>query len=349
MRRYLACNVFISEAHSAAVLAQVQTHLTSHRAALLFHFKDAIYNRSSFLLAAPLVAQPTAADTHKDQRHSPELLGGVLQASRYLWKHLSLEGHQATHPRVGLIDHISVHPLGDSTLGDALAHAQAVGKALGEECGIPVFMYGAPVYGTLVDARRRTRRYFSHDAADQDQPLCSDFGPSVWDPRTGVAVVGAVPWFTAFNLPFTVKSNDAAILRRVKDAMLGVREKRGGLHGVHALILDHGNQGRHENDDSTAAAEGVFFGADGTRVPLRLPAVPSGPSPLYELACNVYWEGTGSHRDVRAIISAKAREVVESAGLGECVGWGEGYVIGFDSSGAILKAATDLFERGGGN
>lgn len=50
--------------------------------------------------------------------------------------------HEASHPRIGVVDHVSVHPLGKG--GQQLAHEAgvAIGKALSEEEGLPVLLYG---------------------------------------------------------------------------------------------------------------------------------------------------------------------------------------------------------------
>ncbi|CAL6275667.1 unnamed protein product [Bathycoccus prasinos] len=54
----------------------------------------------------------------------------------------SFKKHSATHPRLGIVDHVSVHPIGTCDMDVAKEAARAVGRRFGDELGVNAYMYG---------------------------------------------------------------------------------------------------------------------------------------------------------------------------------------------------------------
>ncbi len=75
---------------------------------------------------------------------------------------IDMRGHDALHPRLGAVDHISCHPLGpDATLDDAAELAVGIGRELSQPpTSLPVYFYGHahPQKATLADIRRQLGR-----------------------------------------------------------------------------------------------------------------------------------------------------------------------------------------------
>jgi glutamate formiminotransferase len=72
---------------------------------------------------------------------------------------LDLRSHTATHPRMGVADHISCHPLNDAA---ALEDAAALAKTIAEKLAtgpheLPVYLYGSASDSnkSLADIRRQ--------------------------------------------------------------------------------------------------------------------------------------------------------------------------------------------------
>eukprot|EP00820_Chromera_velia_P023524 Cvel_8758.t1-p1 / transcript=Cvel_8758.t1 / gene=Cvel_8758 / organism=Chromera_velia_CCMP2878 / gene_product=hypothetical protein / transcript_product=hypothetical protein / location=Cvel_scaffold490:79-731(-) / protein_length=124 / sequence_SO=supercontig / SO=protein_coding / is_pseudo=false len=123
----LACNVFVSEGRNQRILSDLKEIIQRHSRGpagprLVFQFTDKPYNRTNFLLAAE-------AERETDSRASP-LSSAVFDVVSHALQHLDLSRHEASHPRIGVVDHISVHPLGDASLVEAMATAQKIGKTL---------------------------------------------------------------------------------------------------------------------------------------------------------------------------------------------------------------------------
>ena len=189
-----------------------------------------------------------ALDTHVDGSHHRAvitlvgedealergLVAGIDEARR----RIDLRCHDGVHPRVGAADVVPVVPLVAADLDRASQVARRVGASVGEELGIPVFLYGEvsggrrPAFfrrGGLDELARR------NDAGE----LAPDFGPRRLDPRTGAVLLGVRKPLVAFNLELR---GSIEVARAVAAA---VRASSGGLTGVQALALSLG-RGRVE-------------------------------------------------------------------------------------------------------
>ena len=258
----------MSEGRDAGLLSALSLAAASVPGATCAHtFTDEEYNRTGYTLVAASSAPLEAA--------ARALCAAALCRA-------DLRTHAASHPRLGVIDHVAVHPLGCATLDAPAALARALGAALGRQ--MPVFFYGAahPEGRTLADTRRGLG-YFQGQAADIPAwvgspslgPIGAAAGPGAdaWkgthhevapdcglslgsvNPAWGVALVGATPWVVNFNLLLSLPSlHDkadaqslgavAAAARRVARA---VSQRGGGLPGVQA-----------RNGQSAGVFEAVF-------------------------------------------------------------------------------------------
>ncbi|GLC34785.1 hypothetical protein PLESTB_001163800 [Pleodorina starrii] len=107
----LGCNVYISEGRDKELIKRLQAEASAtEHVALANVFVDAPYNRTGFTLVS----------THADL-----LTAAVVRLSRAALRLLDLRSHAATHPRLGVVDHISLHPLGSLVKRPAAAAGAA--------------------------------------------------------------------------------------------------------------------------------------------------------------------------------------------------------------------------------
>jgi glutamate formiminotransferase len=140
-------------------------------------------------------------------------------------------GRRGEHPYVGALDVAPLVYLDTGVRGAACAHALVTADRIGEELGIPVFLYGELSGGrTRAELRRGgPARLSERIAAGELRP---DFGPAKLHPTAGATLVAAREPLVAFNLrlapPATVEDARAiAVLIREGGAE--------GLSGVRAL------------------------------------------------------------------------------------------------------------------
>lgn len=161
------------------------------------------------------------------------VLTGLFQAVRVAAERIDLRQHRGVHPRLGATDVVPFVPIDGIDLDECIALARRLGQRIGDELGLPVYLYEAaairPERRNLADVRAGEYEGLAAQIhLPQRQP---DFGPAVVGPAGGV-IVGARPFLIAFNI--FLKSSDLSIAKRVARA---IRERSGGLPGVKALGL----------------------------------------------------------------------------------------------------------------
>ena len=155
------------------------------------------------------------------------LVAGIAEARR----RIDLRRHTGAHPRVGAADVVPVVPLERGDLARAVAVARAVGQRVGEELGMPVFLYGALADGRRPAFYRRGGPARLQARVDGGE-LRPAYGPCQLDPAAGAVLVGVRAPLLAFNLEVGGSLEAAAALAAA------VRESSGGLPGVQALALE---------------------------------------------------------------------------------------------------------------
>lgn len=190
------------------------------------------------------VAGTAILDVHADADHNRSVITfagaddavaeAAFRAVRRAAELIDMREHRGEHPRVGATDVLPFVPLRGATLDQCVQIARAVGRRIGEELGLPVYLYEAaatrPDRAALPDLRRG--EYEGLLAAIETDPArAPDFGPARLGPA-GATIVGARPPLIAYNV--YLNSGDVAIAKRIAKA---VRGSSGGLRGVRALGL----------------------------------------------------------------------------------------------------------------
>ena len=159
---------------------------------------------------------------------------GVVDLYRVALAGLDLRGHAGAHPRVGIVDVVPLVPLAGASMADAVAAARRLAQTVGDELGVPVFLYAeaARVEGRTTPAALRRGGFQALVDAVHAGELRPDHGPARVDPRVGVTLIGARGFLVAWNV--RLATGDVGVARAVAKA---IRERDGGLPGVQALGL----------------------------------------------------------------------------------------------------------------
>lgn len=146
---------------------------------------------------------------------------------------IDLTRHSGQHPRMGATDVVPFVPVENVTLDDCAEMARKVGRRIGEEAGIPVFLYEAaastPARTSLADVRRGEFEGL-RELIGKDASRAPDFGPAKIHPTAGATAVGARRFLVAFNA--NLNTGDVRVAKAVAAA---IREQSGGLRNVRAL------------------------------------------------------------------------------------------------------------------
>lgn len=149
---------------------------------------------------------------------------------------IDMRQHRGQHPRMGATDVVPFVPIRGVEMADCVELARDLGRRVGEQLGIPVFLYEEA-------ASRPERRNLANIRAGEFEGLLSlvgtdksrepDYGPSHLHPTAGAVAIGARRPLVAFNV--NLNTTDVAIAKAIARA---VRHVSGGLRYVKALGLE---------------------------------------------------------------------------------------------------------------
>jgi glutamate formiminotransferase len=149
-------------------------------------------------------------------------------------RRIDLRTHKGVHPRIGAADVVPFVPLRGISLAECAGLARNLGRRIGAELGLPVYLYGEaavrPERQHLAALRKGGYEALVESIAT-DPFRAPDFGPARVGPA-GATAVGARGPLIAFNVFLAVA--DLSIARAVAAR---VRESSGGLPAVKALGL----------------------------------------------------------------------------------------------------------------
>jgi len=147
---------------------------------------------------------------------------------------IDMEKHHGGHPRMGATDVIPFVPISGITMDDCVELAQRLGRRIGDELEIPVFLYGeaASSPGRKNLAALRKGEFEGLKEAIKTPGREPDHGPGEMHPSAGATAVGARKPLVAYNV--NLHSDDLQVARNIANA---VREKKGGLKNVKAIGL----------------------------------------------------------------------------------------------------------------
>jgi glutamate formiminotransferase len=218
MDRLVECVPNVSEGLDKAVLALLTERIQSvPNVALLDLHMDPDHHRSVFTLAGEPEAMATA-------------LFQFIQEAQHS---IDLRRHQGQHPRIGAVDVVPWIPLRGVTMEECAGYAKDLGRRVGQELGIPVFLYEQAALVPLrarLDSIRRGGLSGLQERMYQEANWKPDFGPNVLHPTAGAVAIGARFFLIAFNV--VLKSQDIQMARRIART---IRSSGGGLPALKAI------------------------------------------------------------------------------------------------------------------
>lgn len=226
MDRLVECVPNVSEGLDKAVLALLTQRIESvPNVALLDLHMDSDHHRSVFTLAGEPEAMATA-------------LFRFIQEAQHS---IDLRRHQGQHPRIGAVDVVPWIPLRGVTMEECADYAKDLGRRVGQELGIPVFLYEQAALVPLrarLDIIRQGGLSGLQERMYQEADWKPDFGPNVLHPTAGAVAIGARFFLIAFNV--VLKSQDIQVARRIART---IRSSGGGLPALKAMGVPLSSKG----------------------------------------------------------------------------------------------------------
>jgi glutamate formiminotransferase / formiminotetrahydrofolate cyclodeaminase len=166
---------------------------------------------------------------------------------------IDMSKHSGEHPRMGATDVCPLVPVSGITMEEAVHWARVLAERVGRELDIPVYLYEAAATRTERKnlATIRSGEYEGLAQKLNDPTWVPDYGPTVFNARTGATVIGARDFLVAYNINLNTTS-----VRRANSVAFDVREQgrvlRDGDSVSGPLRLD--NQGEPLRQPGTCKA-----------------------------------------------------------------------------------------------
>ena len=197
---------------------------------------------AEIMTAVNAVAGVRVLDQHSDIDHNrtvvtfvgaPEVVeAAAYEAIAKAAELIDLEHHQGEHPRIGATDVVPFVPISGVTMVECIEMARRLGKRVGEELGIPVYLYEeaatSPERTNLENIRRGQYEGLKEEIG-VNPARKPDFGPEKLS-GAGATVIGARQPLIAFNVYLT--TDDVSIANKIARV---IRNSSGGLHFIKAM------------------------------------------------------------------------------------------------------------------
>ncbi|RPJ42655.1 MAG: glutamate formimidoyltransferase [Candidatus Latescibacterota bacterium] len=147
---------------------------------------------------------------------------------------IDMSKHRGEHPRMGATDVCPFIPISGATMQDCAELARKLGRRVGGELGIPVYLYeyaaSKPERRNLAWIRAGEYEALAENIKKPDR--VPDFGKPVFHPRAGATVIGARKFLIAYNVNLNTLDKKLA-----HDIALNIREAGRSARGEDGKIL----------------------------------------------------------------------------------------------------------------
>ena len=207
MERIVECVPNFSEGRNDAVIREITDTITNAPGVRLL---DVDPGRDTNRTVVTFVGSPEAV--------SEAAFAAVKRASELI----DMREHHGAHPRFGATDVVPFVPVAGVTMEECAGIARSVGKRIGEELGIPVYLYEQ---AAVTPERRNLSRVRSGEYEGLAEKLKDphwkpDFGPAEFNATAGATAVGAREFLIAYNIDLNTTDR-----RYANDIAYALRER----------------------------------------------------------------------------------------------------------------------------
>jgi glutamate formiminotransferase/formiminotetrahydrofolate cyclodeaminase len=157
----------------------------------------------------------------------------AFQAIKKAAELIDMSKHKGAHPRMGATDVCPFIPISEMTMDECVEYAKKLGKRVGEELGIPVYLYE---YAATKEewknlANIRSGEYEALSEKAKDPYWKPDFGPHTFNAKSGATAIGAREFLIAYNINLNTRDKKKAsdIAQIIRESGRPARDKNGKL------------------------------------------------------------------------------------------------------------------------
>ena len=146
----------------------------------------------------------------------------AFQAIKRASKIIDMTKHKGAHARMGATDVCPFVPVANMTMDDCVKLAHKLGKRVGEELDIPVYLYEyaatKPEWKNLAEVRKG--EYEALPQKMEDPNWKPDYGPQKFNAKSGATAISAREFLIAYNINLNTRDK-----KKAHDIALDIRER----------------------------------------------------------------------------------------------------------------------------
>ncbi len=207
MKQIVECVPNFSEGRDTAVIEQITDEIKRVAGVVLL---DVDPGRDTNRTVVTFAGSPAAVEE------------AAFQAIKKAAEVIDMSKHKGAHPRMGATDVCPFVPVGGVTMADCVEIARRLGKRVGEELGIPVYLYEEAA--SLPERRSlafiREGEYEALPEKLKKKESKPDFGRAAFHRKAGATVIGAREFLIAYNVNLNTRN-----VKLAKEIANRMREK----------------------------------------------------------------------------------------------------------------------------
>ena len=231
--KIVECVPNFSEGRDMAVIDQITNEISGTEGAVLL---DVDPGANTNRTVVTFVGDPDA------------VVEAAFRAIKKAAEVIDMRQHSGAHPRMGATDVCPFVPVSGVTMEDCAELAARLGKRVGEELGIPIYLYESaatkPERANL--ATVRAGEYEGLAEKFKDPRWKPDFGPAEFNAKAGATAIGAREFLIAYNINLNTRDRNL-----VHDIALTIRERGRWLRGDDGKIV-------RDEDGKKVRQDGMF-------------------------------------------------------------------------------------------
>lgn len=206
MKKLIECVPNFSEGRDMNIIKQITNEIESVEGVKLLNVDP---GKATNRTVVTFVGEPEA------------VINAAFLAIKKAGELIDMSKHKGEHPRMGATDVCPLIPISNISMEETAEFAKKLGKRVGEELKIPVYLYEAAQSNKSrsnlsVIRAGEYEGFFKKIKLPEWKP---DFGPAEFDAKRGATVIGARDFLVAYNINLNTTST-----RRANSIAFDVRE-----------------------------------------------------------------------------------------------------------------------------
>ena len=206
MKKLIECVPNFSEGRDMNIIKQITNEIESVEGVKLLNVDP---GKATNRTVVTFVGEPEA------------VINAAFLAIKKAGELIDMSKHKGEHPRMGATDVCPLIPISNISMEETAEYAKKLGKRVGEELKIPVYLYEAAQSdksrnNLSVIRAGEYEGFFKKIKLPEWKP---DFGPAEFDAKRGATVIGARDFLVAYNVNLNTTST-----RRANSIAFDVRE-----------------------------------------------------------------------------------------------------------------------------